>query len=127
MIRAAIKTKTRAAYESGLRSVMTFLLSASTPLSPDIAFKDPLFWAMYIVHLADRGLHPETARHYISGCQTLFAEVGDQLRPLRWPLVRRTLKGFFNQWTPPPKVKKQPITVALLNRLRESFDADRVT
>src|SRR5205814_10423999 len=66
--------------ESGLRSVMTFLLSASTPLSPDIAFKDPLFWAMYIVHLADRGLHPETARHYISGCQTLFAEVGDQDR-----------------------------------------------
>ena len=88
MIRAAIKPKTRNTYESGMRSVMTFLLSATTPMSPDIAFKDPIFWAMYIVYMADRGRTPETARHYISGCQTLFAEVGEQIRPLRWPLVR---------------------------------------
>ena len=94
MIRAAIKPKTRAAYESGMRAVMSFLLSSSTPLLPDIAFKDPVFWAMFIVFQADRGLKPETVRHYISGCQTLFAEIGEQLRPLRWPLVRRTLKDF---------------------------------
>jgi hypothetical protein len=131
MISAAIKPKTRNAYESGMRSVMKFLLSATTPLSPDIAFKDPLFWALYIVHMADIGRTPETARHYISGCQTLFAEVGEQIRPLRWPIVRRTLKGFYNKWIPPPKSKKQPITVTLLNRLRDSFNlsihADRVT
>ena len=131
MIRAAISLKTRNAYDSGMRSVMHFLLSASTPLSPDIAFKDPIFWAMYVVYQADRGLKPETVRHYISGCQTLFAEVGEQIRPLRWPLVRRTLKGFYNQWIPAPKIKKQPVTVALLNRLRGSFDlsihSDRVT
>ena len=105
MIRAAIKPKTRDAYESGMRSVMTFLMSATTPLSPDVAFKDPIFWAMYIVYMADRNRTPETTRHYISGCQTLFAEVGEQIRPLRWPFVRRTLKGFFNNWVPPPKPK----------------------
>ena len=101
---------------------MSFLLSATKPLSPDVAFHDPLFWAMYIVHLSDRRLRPETARHYISCCQTLFAEIGEQIRPLRWPLVRRTLKGFFNRWIPPPQVKKQPVTVALLNRISPSFD-----
>jgi hypothetical protein len=82
---------------------MRFILSASTPLIPDVAFKDPLFWAMYVVHLADKGLQPETARHYISGCQTLFAEYGENIRPLRWPLVRRTMKGFQKKWVPTPK------------------------
>src|SRR5262249_15877695 len=76
MIRAAIKPKTRAAYESGMRAVMRFLLSLSTPLSPDVAFNDPVFWAMFIVYQADRGLKPETVRHYIAAAKLFLQRLG---------------------------------------------------
>ena len=124
MIKTAITDKTRQAYESGYRSVLRFVDASLTPLNTEDCFKDPLFWAMYICYQSDRKLAPGTVRHYISACQTLFAEAGEDIQPLRWPLVRRAMKEFMNKWKSPPKLIKQPVTVAVLLQVRPAFKLD---
>lgn len=57
-----------------------------------------------------------TARYYMSGIQTLYSEVGVSVKPLRMPLVKRTLKGI-ERIPRPPRHPRLPITVAVLTHI----------
>lgn len=99
-----------------MRSFNRFLASATQRIDFSRSHDDPFLWACYVTWLGESGCCADTARHYLSGIQTLFCEIGRNIRPLRMPLVKRALTGM-RQEDKPKKPPKLPITVAVLSKL----------
>ena len=67
--------------------------------------------------MSNNGCKAGTAKYYMTGVQTLHTELGTDIKPLRMPLVKRTLKGIERIPRPPTTTPKLPITVAVLSQL----------
>lgn len=104
-----------------MRSLSRFMSTASPPVDFEQSKLDPFFWACYVAWIGEAGNCADTARLYLSGIQTLFAELGLTLRPLRMSLVERALNGLQKEPRPDRPVPKKPITVSLLRQIYTSF------
>ena len=72
-----------------MRSLNRFISTASPPIDFEKVKLDPFFWGCYVAWIGEAGNCADTARLYLSGIQTLFAELGLAIYPLRMTLVKR--------------------------------------
>lgn len=106
-----------------MRSLIRFIDSANAPIDFKTAKSDPFFWSCYVTWLGTQGCTGKTARSYLSGIQTAFAELGSMVSPLRMTLVNRTLKGLRRQPRSKPISPRLPITVSILSKLATHFNS----
>lgn len=107
-----------------MKSLIRFIDSAHSPIDFKVAREDPFFWSCYVAWIGEKGNTEKTARSYLSGIQTVFAEMGSHLSPppLRMTLVTRALKGLSRQPRSKPVSPRLPITVAILSKLTCHFN-----